>query len=313
MPHHVDEDAPILLLQLGPWLHEALVGALGPRYRVLAAWEPDAFDRCMARHGPAIRGIITHTLAIPTDEAQLQRLPALELVINLGSGRDSLDAEALARRGIPVRSGAGANADDVAELAICLMLAVGRGMVEGDRLVRAGQWSKDHLPARHRVSGKALGIFGMGHIGQAIARRALAFDMRIAYCSRHPQPALPYRHESSLEALARDSDILIAAVPGGPATRHSIDARVLAALGPEGMLVNIARGSVVDEAALVHALRNGLIGGAGLDVFEHEPAVPAALRAHPRVVLQPHLGGVTVEAYRDIAALAARNLDDHFG
>jgi hydroxypyruvate reductase len=168
------------------------------------------------------------------------------------------------------------------------------------------------MPLQRKMSGARLGIVGMGRIGQAIAQRAAAFGMDIAYHTRQPRPELRYPHFPSLVALAERSDFLVLITPGGAATRHLVNAEVLRALGPKGILVNVARGSVVDETALVHALENGVIGGAGLDVFEDEPRVPAALKSLPHVVLAPHVGSATQATRQAMADLAFANLEAHF-
>jgi len=199
--------------------------------------------------------------------------------------------------------------DDVADLALSLMLAWARQIPRADRFVRAGEWPKGPLALGRKLSGARLGIVGMGRIGQAIAQRAAAFHMTIAYTARSPRPALPHAYLPSAAALAAQSDYLVVITPGGAATKHLIDAAVLAALGPNGCLVNVARGSVVDEAALVEALRSGAIAGAALDVFEAEPNVPAALREMDNVVLTPHIGSATAQTRRAMAELAFANLD----
>jgi lactate dehydrogenase-like 2-hydroxyacid dehydrogenase len=168
------------------------------------------------------------------------------------------------------------------------------------------------MPLARKMSGARLGIVGMGHIGQVIARRALAFDMNIAYTARSARPQLPYRFVPNVRELAAESDFLVVITPGGEGTRRMIDADVLAALGPQGILVNVARGSVVDEAALIDALQKGVIAGAGLDVFEAEPNVPQALREMPHVVLAPHIGSATTQTRRAMADLAMHNLRAHF-
>ena len=202
--------------------------------------------------------------------------------------------------------------DDVADLALGLMIATARAIPQSDRHVREGRWPAGPMPLARKVSGARLGIVGIGRIGQAIAQRAAAFDMAIAYTARSAKPALPWRYVASVKALAAESDFLVAITPGGAATRRLIDAEVLAALGPEGILVNVARGSVVDEAALIDALQRGVIAGAGLDVFESEPNVPQALRELPNVVLTPHIGSATASTRRAMADLAFANVQAHF-
>jgi lactate dehydrogenase-like 2-hydroxyacid dehydrogenase len=203
--------------------------------------------------------------------------------------------------------------DDVADLALGLMLSVARSLPQADAYVRAGRWPQGAMPLQRKMSGSRLGLVGMGRIGQAIAQRAQAFGMTIAYTARHPRSQLPYRYFSSAQALAAESDFLVVITPGGEGTRKLINAEVLRALGPQGFLINVARGSVVDEAALIEALEQGVIAGAALDVFENEPVVPERLRALANVVLTPHVGSATVATRRAMADLAFANLQAHFG
>ncbi len=264
--------------------------ALAPRFRLLPLWqqvdhEKDAYlDAC----AHSVRAVITHTNALPSTRALIEHLPQLEVIVNLGSGSESVDMAAARERGIPVFSGAGTNALDVAELAIGLMLAAGRGIVEGDGHVRANLWPRSRLPMTRRVSGKKLGILGMGAIGRSVARMAAGFDMAISYFSRRQVEDVAYAYEPDLLRLATDVDFLIVAVPGGTDTYHLVNEAVLAALGPQGCLVNVARGTVVDEEALIRVLCDGRLGSAAMDVFEFEPEVPDALRNARNVVLQAH-------------------------
>ena len=199
--------------------------------------------------------------------------------------------------------------DDVADLAIGLMLAVDRRIAVNDRSVRGGGWN---VPLGRRSSGRRIGIFGFGTIGQAIARRAAVFASEVLYTARHERPDSGYRFMPDIGALAESCDTLILIAPGGAATRNIVDAAILAKLGPNGVLINVARGSLVDEPALIAALANGTIAGAGLDVFADEPHVPEALREMDQVVLAPHQGSATVESRTEMAALVVANLDAHF-
>jgi lactate dehydrogenase-like 2-hydroxyacid dehydrogenase len=202
--------------------------------------------------------------------------------------------------------------DDVADLAMGLMLAAARQLPAADRYVKDGHWLNGPMPLARKVSGARLGIVGMGRIGQAIAQRALAFNMSVAYTARSAKANIAHTYYPNATALAAVSDYLVVITPGGDATRKLINAEVLQALGTKGILVNVARGSVVDEAALIEALQNGVIGGAGLDVFEAEPRVPEALRALPHVVLAPHIGSATSQTRQAMADLAFNNLKSHF-
>lgn len=240
--------------------------------------------------------------------ALMDQLPALKIISVMGVGYDGIDVAAAKARGVVVTHTPGVLNDDVADLAIALMLALSRQIGRADRFVRAGAWTAGPLPLGRKVSGARLGIVGMGRIGQAIAHRAQAFDMRIAYTARSARPELPYAYHPSPAALAAQSDFLVVITPGGAGTRKLIDAAVLKALGPQGCVVNVARGSVIDETALVAALRDGVIAGAALDVFEDEPHVPLALREMENVVLTPHIGSATSQTRRAMAELAFANL-----
>lgn len=242
----------------------------------------------------------------------IRRLPALRIISVMGVGYDGIDVEAARERGIPVTHTPGVLDDDVADLALGLMLCVARSLPQADAFVRSGQWPQGEMPLQRKLSGSRLGIVGMGRIGQAIALRAQAFGMPIAYTARNARPNLPYRYVADAETLAAQSDFLVAITPGGAATYRMIDAKVLKALGPQGYLVNVARGSVVDQQALIEALESGTIAGAALDVFENEPDVPPALRAFPNVVLTPHVGSATTQTREAMADLAFRNLQAHF-
>lgn len=260
-----------------------------------------------------IRGIVTYSGGGIVDQALLNDLPKVEIITNMGVGFDSVDMAAARARNIIVTNAGASNAIDVAEHAIGLMLDVGRKISFGDRYVRAGEWAKTgRIKLTHRVSGKKLGIVGLGNIGLEIAKRAAAFGMPIAYHNRKARSDVPYRYVDNVVKLAEESDILICATPGGEGTRHLISGVVIGALGPEGIFVNVGRGTTVDEASLVTALESGALGGAGLDVFEDEPRVPDALLTLPNVVLQPHVGGATYEGIAAAVETLVRNFDLHF-
>ena len=208
----------------------------------------------------------------------IDRLPALEIAACFGVGYDGIDQEACRRRGIPITNTPDVLTEDVADMGLALTLCVMRRIVEGDRWVRAGRWVKEGaMPLGSTPRGKRMGIVGLGRIGKALARRAEAIGMRVAYHGRQPQPDVAYPHHADPVSLARESDVLAVCTPGGAATRGLISREVLAALPASAVLVNIARGTVVDEAALVEALTSGRLAGAGLDVFADEPNVPEAL------------------------------------
>lgn len=260
--------------------------------------------------GAPVRAIVTGG-RLGAANAIVDALPALEIIVINGIGTDAVDLERARARGVRVTTTPGVLTDDVADLAIGLLLAVSRRICVADRFVRAGKWPQEHLPFSHKVSDKRLGIFGLGHVGRAVARRAEGFDMSIAYTERR-QAESPYRFVPDLEELARDSDILVVAASAGPATQGIINRSVLDALGPQGILINVARGSIVDEEALIAALAEGRLGGAGIDVFVHEPEVPQALWAMDNVVLQPHQASATFETRRAMADLVLANLAAHF-
>jgi hydroxypyruvate reductase len=270
--------------------------------------DPPAF----AQLAPGIRAI-TGGGESQVSRALIAQLPALEMISIMGVGYDKVDVAAAIERGIPVTHTPEVLNDEVADLAIGLMLSIARGIPQADRYVRAGHWAeKGNMPFSRKMSGARLGIVGLGRIGKAIAHRAQAFGMRIAYTGRSRQDEISFEYHPTAKALAAAVDFLVVITPGGEGTRHMIDRDVLAALGPRGYLVNVARGSVVDEAALIEALQNKVIAGAGLDVFENEPQVPAALRALDNVVLTPHMASATHETRQAMADLALANLQAHF-
>lgn len=247
--------------------------------------------------------------SVLVDQALLDTLPALEIVAVNGVGYDRIDLGAVRARGVRVTTTPDVLTDDVADLAIGLMLAVDRRIAFNDRAVREGGWN---VPLGRRASGRRIGIFGFGRIGQAIARRAAPFAREVLYAARHERPESGYRFVPDIGALAEACDTLILIAPGGTETRHVVNKAVLEKLGRHGVLINVARGSLVDEPALIAALADGTIAGAGLDVFEDEPKVPDALKAMDQVVLLPHQGSATVECRAAMAALVLANLDAHF-
>ncbi|MFZ2989051.1 2-hydroxyacid dehydrogenase [Ideonella sp.] len=301
------------LLQTGP-LVPSLAEPLNARYTVERLFDhPDPLTWLRAE-GARFDGIACSAgLGFSADLLPL--LPALQVVSSYGVGLDKIPQDALRARGIPLATTGGVLDDCVADAAWALLMALGRRVVEADAYVRSGQWAQDGLnqfPLGRRISGARLGVVGLGRIGQVVARRAAGFDMRVAYHSRRPVAGVPWRHEPDLCALARDSDFLVLITAGGEATRHLVNAPVLEALGPRGYLINVARGSVVDEAALLQALASGQIAGAGLDVFDNEPAISAAMRAAPRTLLMPHIASATEETRQAMAQRVIDNLDAWF-
>lgn len=258
--------------------------------------------------GPTVRGMVTSG-SLGASAEVMEQLPALEIIANFGVGVDKVDLAAARGRGVVVANTPDVLTESVAELALGLLLAAARRLPAAERLLRSGGWKSSFLGTQ--VYGKTCGLVGMGRIGSAIARRAEAFGMEIAYFARHPRE-VGYRYVANLRELARQSDFLVLIVPGGPATDGLVDFEVLEALGPSGVLINVARGSVVDEPALVRALLEGRLGGAGLDVFAHEPQVPKELLELDQVVLTPHIGSATQEARRAMAELCVANLRSFF-
>lgn len=268
-------------------------------------------DEALAAVGPRIRAIVTGG-GTGVSNAIMDACPDLGIVAINGVGTDAVDLAHARSRGVRVSNTPDVLTEDVADLALGLIIATSRRMMVGDRFVRAGQWPGGKLPLARKVSGKRLGVFGLGRIGRAIAERCAAFAMDISYCGRNPRADVPYRFVPSLVDLARDSDILVVAVSASAATNGIVNRDVIEALGPEGMLINVARGSVVDEPELVAALTDGRLGAAGLDVFADEPHAPPALFGLDNVVLQPHQASATVETRMAMGNLVLTNLEAFF-
>jgi lactate dehydrogenase-like 2-hydroxyacid dehydrogenase len=280
---------------------------LAKAYDVHPLWresDPEAFLRA---RGAEFTGLVTSAVS-GASGAVIDALPSLRVIASFGVGVDTIDLEAARRRGIAVSTTPDVLSDCVADLAFGMLVAVSRGIAASDRFVRRGAWLSARFPLTTRVSGKRLGIVGLGRIGRAIAKRAAGFDLEVRYHGRSAVPDAPHRFEPSVVELARWSDALVLSCAGGPATRHLVSAEVLEALGPRGFLVNVSRGSVVDEAALVRALSEKRLGGAALDVFEDEPNVPPALLGLDNVVLLPHVGSGTKETRAAMADLVLENL-----
>nr|WP_312232441.1 2-hydroxyacid dehydrogenase [Pseudomonas sp.] len=274
-------------------------------YQLIRLWEQKDF---IAEHGAEVDIVVT-SARYGCSAEQLAQMPNLKAICSFGVGHDSIAVEEAKARGIPISTTPEVLNECVADTAIGLIIDTARQFAASDQHVRQGNWLKGQYPLTRKVSGKKLGIVGFGRIGKEIAKRAAGFDMDIRYHNRRPDPSADYGYEADLKALASWADFLVLACPGGASTHHLIDAEVLAALGAEGILVNISRGSVVDEPALVAALQAGTLGGAGLDVFEDEPRVPEALFAMPNVVLLPHVGSATEETRLAMENLVFDNLD----
>lgn len=258
-----------------------------------------------------IRGVATGGgTGVPP--AVFDALTKLEIIAINGVGTDAVDLEKAKSRKVRVTTTPGVLTNDVADMAIGLIISLCRNLTRGDRFVRADKWGKDTMPLGSTVSGKTFGIMGLGHIGRNIAKRLVPFEGTICYFDPRSYEDVPYTYVSSLVELAKRSNILIVAASGGPASLHAVNAEILEALGPNGVLINVARGSVVDEEALIKALQENKIAGAALDVFEHEPNVSDALKSMENVVLSPHQASATRETRLAMGDLVFRNLEDHF-
>jgi lactate dehydrogenase-like 2-hydroxyacid dehydrogenase len=302
---------PVDILMMGRM--KPIEQKLEPEFTLHRLWLHENRAAFLGELGPRIRGVVAYSGAALVDAEVMGALPNVEIIVNMGVGYESIDIGLAKSRGIPVTNAGSVNAVDVGEHAFGLVLATGRGIAAGDRYVRAGRWaSEGRMAITHRVSGRKIGILGMGHIGLEIARRAAAFDMPVFYHNRHRRTDTPYIYIETVAELARLVNILVVATPGGGGTQHLVDRDVLDALGPDGIVVNIARGTVIDETALVEALTAGRLAGAGLDVFEDEPHVPEALFALPNVIVQPHQGGATYEGIAAAVDVLVANLRNHF-
>ncbi|KQT50963.1 dihydrofolate reductase [Aureimonas sp. Leaf454] len=297
------------LIQLCHLLPETQA-ALHERYDVTRLELSDDPAAVAGLDAGSIRGVVTGG-HLGITNAFADALPALEIVAINGVGFDKVDLPAAKARGVRVSNTPDVLTDDVADLTVGLAIALLRGIVSGDAHVRAGQWPAGERPLATKLSGKRVGIYGLGRIGSAIARRFQSFGCSIAYSGRRPHD-VDFQFQESIVALAGDSDILVVAASASPDTHNIVDRAVLEALGPGGVLVNIARGSLVDETALIEALRSGAIAGAALDVFADEPRVPDAFFTLPNTVLTPHIGSATKETRKAMGDLVLANLDAHF-
>ncbi len=298
---------------MAPKMPAALVARLRQDYEVLGPMDRAA-PEALPPGAEAARVLLT-VGGWRTDAALIDALPNLGLVACYGTGIEGVDQAHAKARGILLSNAADANADAVAEFAIGLMLASVRQIGKGDRFIRAGRWQGnaiERMPIVPGLRGRRLGIYGLGAIGGRIATMASAFGMEIGYHNRSPRPEWPYLYRDSLVGLAEWADVLMVAVRASAETRHAVNAPVLRALGPSGHLVNISRGIAIDEEALCEALETGVIAGAGLDVFEHEPHVPVRLKALDNVVLTPHIAAMADSAQAAQQALLLRNLDAFF-
>ena len=292
------------VLQLVP-LRPEVQKELEARYRIHSKAD---FDKVAG----LVRGCVTNGHSGPPPE-MIDHMPKLEIIASASVGYDGIPVEYARSKGIPVTNTPDVLNDDVADLAIALMIMTARRLVASDTYVRTGKWPKGgEYPLAQKASRKRVGILGMGRIGKEIGKRAEAMNNKVAYHSRRPVADVPYKHYPDLVELAKNSDFLLVIIPSTPQTLKIVNQAVIEALGPTGILVNVARGAVVDEDALVEALTTGKLGGAGLDVFANEPQVPKELFGMDNVVLQPHVGSATHETRRAMSQLVLDNLDAQF-
>jgi hydroxypyruvate reductase len=293
---------------------KAMMLRIGERFELMDAGGKAPDEVFTAEQLQSVRAMITAG-GTPLDGAMMDVMPSMRAIVCYGTGYDGVDLAAAAKRGITVGHSPAANAAAVADLAVTLMLAVTRRLLPADNYVRSGDWASAKPSPLMRPQpgnpGRRVGIYGMGEIGRKIASRVAAFESEVAYFSRSRHD-VPYRYVPSLEALAEWCSVLMIAVRAGADTNHAVDADILRKLGADGYVVNISRGSVIDQAALVTALTDATIAGAGLDVYENEPHAPDRLTALPNVVLTPHVGGHTVESHAAMQNCVIANLEAFF-
>lgn len=299
------------LLLMGPLL-PSVQATLETSYTVHRYWEAEDQSKLLENISATCVGVVTDG-GRGVEAAVLEQLPSVKIVSVFGVGVDAVDLEYCASKQIPVTNTPDVLSDDVADLAVALALAVSRQLVLGDQYARAGRWPKEGaMPLTRRVMGKRAGIYGMGSIGDALAKRLVGFGMDISYCNRSAKAGSEHRFVASLEELASSVDYLFVTAAATPGTIGAINATVLDALGTDGYLINVSRGTLVDEPTLVTYLQENKIAGAGLDVFAHEPNIPEALYELDNVVLQPHHASGTWETREAMGQLVLDNLSAHF-
>jgi lactate dehydrogenase-like 2-hydroxyacid dehydrogenase len=289
-----------------------VIDALDEAFTLHRLWEQTDKEAFLEEFGPRIRGVATSTLFGRVDATLLDRLPNAEIVSSFGVGYDNVDAAEAARRNIIVTNTPGVLDDEVADLTLGLLLATLRKIPQADRYLRDGKWLKASFPLSATLRERKIGIVGLGRIGKAIAKRLSGFDVSIAYHGRTQQDDVAYPYYPTVTGLAEACNVLIVITPGGASTKHLINAEVLKALGSNGVLINVARGTVVDEQALIEALKSGTILSAGLDVYEDEPRVPQELIDLEHVVLLPHIASASVHTRNAMGKLVADNLISWF-
>jgi len=292
-------------------IYAPALAELEGEFTVHKLWTAPDRDAFLQQISPRVRGAVT-TGPFGFSREYFEALPKLEIVACYGTPNRTVDLTAAKERRVVVTNTPDSITEAVADLALGLLIAVMRRICEHDRYVRAGKWLEAPAPPGREVRGKTCGIVGLGRIGRGIARRVEACGMSVRYHGPHRKPDVAWPYYSDLESMAREVDCLVIACPATPATRNLVDARILDALGPEGFLINVSRGVNVDETALIAALRDGRIAGAGLDVFRDEPRVPAELLAMEHVVLVPHIGSSTLEVREGRKEKLLANLRAHF-
>jgi len=292
-------------------LMPSVMEALDEHFTVHKLYEAEDRNAFLTSIGHEVRGVATNGHGGCPPEI-MNKTPNLEIISSFGVGYDAIDTEDCRRRGITVTNTPDVLTEAMAEITMGLIIALCRKIPQADAYVRAGKWTSGNYPLTGELTGKTLGILGLGRIGKEVARRAQAFKMQVVYHGRNKQAYEPYPYFDNLTEMAKACDWLVCIVPGGASTDRIIDKAVIEALGPEGMLVNVGRGSSVDEPELVKALQDGRLGGAALDVFEDEPRAPEALFGLDNVVLSPHQGSATHKTRWAMGDLVVRNLQAHF-
>lgn len=299
------------LLVMGNFILPGEMDILEQNFEIIRLWkEKDPESILQERKNDIVA--ISSVHSVPVSRTLIEALPNLEIISQFAVGTDNIDLTAAKERGIAVTNTPDVLTADTADTALSLLLAVSRRICEADLFVRIGKWLNGPMPLGNSPNGKIAGIVGMGRIGRAIASRCEAFGMKIIYHGPRQKDGITYPYEPDLMKLAEVSDYLILACPGGAATRHLVHAPVLEALGPNGFLINVSRGTVVNEEDLITALIEKKIAGAGMDVFENEPKIPEALIKLDNVVLLPHIGSATVETRGAMGQLVVKNLLAHF-
>ena len=298
-----------ILITSQAFFRSECLAELETRYEVHRLWEASDQEALISEVAPQIRVVVTEGWAPADFQA---KFPNLELIASHGVGYDGVALGAAQARKIAVTNTPGVLDDAVADLTIGLLIAVTRGMVVGDQYVRSGEWLKANFPLMSHLRGRQAGILGLGRIGLAIAQRLQAFGVEINYHNRRERSDVDYKYYSSLSMMAQDVDFLMLSCVGGEETKKIVNREIMEKIGPNGVLINISRGSVVDEGDLVACLEEGKLGGAGLDVFTSEPHVPEALFKMPQVVLQPHIGSATLQTRIAMGQLVVDNVDAYY-